>query len=245
MSLPRFFIDDAIVPGTPFSLGGEDARHISRSLRMRVGERLVVCSGGTEYDCVIQGFTAATVALMPESSRGAHEPPVRVGMYIAVPKSEKLDFCVQKCVELGASEIVPFWADHCVTRGGSAETKAERRQKIAAEAAKQCGRGFVPPVLPVLSFEEALRRGAAADLLLFCSEKEDASPLSAVLRGADVQSVGTVSVFTGPEGGFSQKEFDKAAEIGYNMITLGNRILRCETAPLCVLSALMFAFGEF
>lgn len=212
---------------------------------MRVGERLVVCSGGTEYDCVIRGFTAAAVSLMPEGSRDAHEPPVRVSMYIAVPKSEKLDFCVQKCVELGASEIVPFWAEHCVVRGGSAETKAERRRKIAAEAAKQCGRGTVPPVQPVLLFEEALRRGAAADLLLFCSERKDASPLSSLLRGAGVRNVRTVSVFTGPEGGFSKKEFDKAAEIGYNMITLGNRILRCETAPLCVLSALMFAFGEF
>ena len=244
MSLPRFFIDDAIVPGTPFSLGGEDARHISRSLRMRVGERLVVCSGGTEYDCVIQGFTAATVALMPESSRGAHEPPVRVGMYIAVPKSEKLDFCVQKCVELGASEIVPFWADHCVTRGGSAETRRSAAKKSPLRPPSSAAGVRPAGAAGAFVLKRRCGAGAAADLLLFCSERKT-PPLSAVLRRTDVQSVGTVSVFTGPEGGFSQKEFDKAAEIGYNMITLGNRILRCETAPLCVLSALMFAFGEF
>lgn len=243
--MPRFFADEDISLGIPFLLIGEEARHISLSLRMRVGERLVVCSGGSEYDCVIQGFSAASVTLLPEAERPAKEPAVRVSMYLAVPKGDKLEFCVQKSVELGAYEIVPFWAERCVTRGGSVEAKGERRQKIAAEAAKQCGRAFVPPVLPVHSFEEALRRGAAAELLLFCSEKDDSAPLSAILRESENRNVESVSVFTGPEGGFSQKEFDKAAEIGYNMITLGKRILRCETAPLCALSALMFAFGEF
>ena len=242
--MPHFFTENRIEIGVPFLLGGEDAHHISRSLRMRAGERLVVCSGGKAYDCVIRGFSANSVTLFPEAMRMTTEPSVRVSMYIAVSKGDKLDFCIQKCVELGAFEIVPFRSEHCLPRGDN-ETREERRRKIATEAAKQCGRASVPPVWPVLPFDEALQRGKEAELCLFCSEKQEATPLSSVLHNAGTQSVRSVSVFTGPEGGFSQKEFDKAVQIGYNMITLGRRILRCETAPLCALSALMFAFGEF
>lgn len=243
--MPRFFTDTAIEPGVPFCLDGEAARHISFSLRMRVGERLVVCSAGNAYDCVIDGFTASEVTLVPERLCDSTEPAVSVSMYIAVPKGDKLDFCIQKCVELGATEIIPFWSDHCVTKGGSVEKKGERRAKIAAEAAKQCGRAVVPQVLPIMTFEAALARGRKADLALFCSEKPDAKPLSAVLSEKNCAQVQSISVFSGPEGGFSEKEFDNAEKIGYNMITLGKRILRCETAPMCVLAALMYAFGEF
>ena len=243
--MPRFFTETPIEPGVPFLLTGDAAHHISFSLRMRVGERLVVCSAGKAYDCVIEGFTAADVSLKAERECDSTEPAVSVSMYIAVPKGDKLDLCIQKCVELGATEIVPFWSEHCVTKGGGAEKKGERRSRIAAEAAKQCGRAVVPAVLPILSFEEALARGAKADLALFCSEKPSAGPLSSLLKATDCQRVHTISVFSGPEGGFAEKEFDKAEKIGYNMITLGKRILRCETAPMCVLSALMYAFGEF
>lgn len=243
--MPRFFTDQPIVPGVPLTLGGENAHHISFSLRMRVGESLVVCSGGKAYDCVIQAFSVSEVTVAPERERPETEPALAVSMMIALSKGDKLDFCIQKCVELGAAEIIPFRSEHCIVKGSSVEAKGERRQKIAAEAAKQCGRAVVPTVWPVCSFDEALKRGQAADLRLFCSELPDAAKLSDVLHNIERKTIHTVSVFSGPEGGFAQKEFDKASEMGYNMITLGKRILRCETAPLCVLSALMYAFGEF
>ena len=242
--MPRFFTDLCVEPGVPFELTDENARHISFSLRMRAGERVTVCSGGRVFDCTITGFTSSSVTLVAEAELDDGEPAVKVCMYIAVPKGDKLDFCIQKCVELGADEIVPFWSAHCITRGGSAESKGERRQKIAAEAAKQCGRGTVPVVRPIMEFDAAMARGAQANLPLFCSERADAGTLSDVIRALD-RPVRTVSIVTGPEGGFAPAEFDAAAAAGYRLITLGRRILRCETAPLCALSAVMYAFGEF
>lgn len=243
--MPRFFVEQSVVPGQPFVLDGENAHHISFSLRMRVGERLVVCAEGQAFPCIIQAFTASEVTVLPEAPLPETEPDLSVSVYLALSKGDKFGFCIQKCIELGATEIIPFRSEFCIVKGNAADTKEERRQKIAMEAAKQCGRTVVPRVWPVCSFETALQRGARADLRLFCSERQDASALSALLHDGWQTSCKTVSVFTGPEGGFAQQEFDKAAEMGYNMITLGKRILRCETAPLCVLSALMYASGEF
>jgi 16S rRNA (uracil1498-N3)-methyltransferase len=163
---------------------------------------------------------------------------------MAMPKADKLEHVIQKATELGAYEIVTFPSARCISRPDekSLRGKMERWQKIAVSAAEQSGRGLIPQVVYVNSYKEALKRGATADKAILFYENEHATTLKMALTEADFT---TVSLLTGPEGGLEEKEVAEAREAGFDICTLGRRILRCETAPLCALSVLMYATGEF
>ena len=167
--MPRFFVEH----GDPeeIVITGEDARHIGRSLRMRPGEHLTVCACGTDYECEITRITADAVYLHPITAQlCAAEPDVFVTLYQAVPKQDKLSEIVQKSVELGISRIVPVLTARCVARPTKADfaRKQERLQKIALSAAKQSGRGIIPEVTPLMSWQEALSdmRGQSLSVML-------------------------------------------------------------------------------
>ena len=151
---------------------------------------------------------------------------------------------IQKATELGAAEIVAFPSARCVSRPDekSIRKKLERWQKIAASAAEQSGRGMVPEVLVVESYEKALERASKADKAILFYEHEDRVTLRSALESSTYQ---TVSLLTGPEGGLEEREVSQALAAGLAVCTLGKRILRCETAPLCALSAVMYAAGEY
>ena len=172
------------------------------------------------------------------------EAAIKVSVYMAMPKADKLEHVIQKATELGAYEIVTFPSARCVSRPDekSLKKKLERWEKIAASAAEQSGRGRIPKVLVLGSFSEALTRAAQADKALMFYEHEEALTLKMALSSG---SYGTVSLLTGPEGGLEEAEVTQAREAGLQVCTLGKRILRCETAPLCALSAVMYDAGEF
>ena len=163
---------------------------------------------------------------------------------MALPKADKLEHVIQKATELGAYEIVTFPSERCVSRPDekSLRKKLDRWQKIAASAAEQSGRGRIPEVLVLPSYRAALERGAQADLPMLFYENERATTLHMALQSGAWKSV---SLMTGPEGGLEEGEVRDAMEAGFRVCTLGRRILRCETAPLCALSAVMYAAGEF
>ena len=242
--MPRFFIEEgAAAPGVSdlYTVSGDDARHISSSLRMREGEKLTLCDGaGNDYLCsvVSVGHDVTVRVLSVSPSRG--EPPYRAAVYQALVKGDKFDSVVQKSVECGASSVTPFLSSRCVSRPDerSAGKKAERWRKIAAEAAMQCGRGALPEVGEAIPFSEAIKKAAAADIPLFCYEG-GGEPLRDVLRG---MRPGTVSVIIGPEGGFSPEEAAEAAAAGMKTVSLGARILRTETVAQTVLSCLSYEF---
>ena len=242
--MPRFFIDKntaAPVPGELFEIAGEDARHISSSLRMREGEELTLCDGaGTDYLCAVEsvGQTVSVRVISLSESRG--EPPYRAAVYQALVKGDKFDSVVQKSVECGAASVTPFLSSRCVSRPDdrSVGKKTERWRKIAAEAAMQCGRGAVPEVGNALPFSGMIKAAAEADIPLFCYEG-GGEPLRDVLRG---EKPGTVSVVIGPEGGFSPEEAAEAAAAGMKTVSLGARILRTETVAQTVLSCLSYEF---
>ena len=169
------------------------------------------------------------------------EPPYRLTLYQAVPKGDKLDLIVQKAVELGVTEIVPFISAFCVKRPHEDkwQKQSARLARIAEEAAKQCKRGAIPTIAPLLDYEEMLAHAKKAELSLFCYEGEGTKPLPLCLPAERPQSV---SVVIGSEGGFSEKEAEAARACGLCPCGLGNRILRCETAPLFALSALSFKY---
>ena len=245
--MPRFFVrrdqifDDTIV------LRGEDAHHVARSLRMAVGDEITVCDmQGNEYDGRIAAFDEdrAVMVRICAVKHPENELPCRVRIFQALPKGDKLDTVIQKAVECGACEIIPFESERCVARmKPEAEArKTERRQRIAEEAAKQCGRSVLPSVLPTVDFERMLTMAAESDVRLFCYEGDDVIPLGQVLREAReaITTGATVSVVIGSEGGFSLREVQAARSVGLIPIGLGKRILRTETASSFVLSCLVY-----
>jgi len=244
--MPRFFIDNNNISGQHIYIGGDDARHIKNVLRMKPGDSIVLCDGkGTDYNCVIEGFREGTVAaLIEETKSSCTEPSTKVTLYQGVPKSDKMDFIVQKSVELGVSRIVPVITERTVVRfkdKKDMEKKKERWQRISHEAAKQCGRGIIPEVALPVSFDDAVELSMDAGLALIPYEKCLDTKLKETLRGDGEKNI---AVFIGPEGGFSDDEIKKAVSSGIKPVTLGNRILRTETAVLAVLVILMYEKGD-
>lgn len=241
--MTRFFVDPDVFDRDTMVLSGENAQH-AKVLRLKEGEIILVCDGqGQECVCRVSQ-TAPEIVLSVEDRRSSvSEPVVDVSVYVAFPKADKLEHVIQKATELGAREIVAFPSSRCVSRPDekSLKKKLERWQKIALSAAQQSGRGRIPQVLVLNSFSAALSRAAQSDRALLFYENEDAYTLKMALEG----SYRTVSLMVGPEGGLEDAEVSQAQEAGLKICTLGKRILRCETAPLCALSAVMYDAGEF
>ncbi|MDY3845581.1 MAG: 16S rRNA (uracil(1498)-N(3))-methyltransferase [Eubacteriales bacterium] len=285
--MPRFFVTPDDIRGGYVYIGGEDAFHISYSLRMAKGEEICVCDGtGKEYRASLTDFSDGIVmAKIADSKDSCAEPRIKITLYQAYPKKDKMEFIVQKAVELGAVSIVPFESERCIKRPKEekADKQTQRLCKIAKEAAKQCGRAIIPQVTRPCTFEEALKASMQDDLRLFCYEEgataatgdefngndaqgercaatigealngndiEDGrsactghiEPICDILNSKGAEGVRSVSVFVGSEGGFSPKEAEIAAKYGCIMCGLGRRILRCETAPIFALSALIYRY---
>ena len=235
--MPRFFVD-SIGPEADFAiLTGEQAAH-AKVLRLKPGEAAVLCDGqGTDYQAEVTELGTGSITLRI-LSRGPSEsePKVDCTVYMGFAKGDKLEHVIQKATELGANRICAFPSSRCVAKFDrkSLEKKLPRWQKIAASAAEQSGRGRIPTVFAADSYAQAHRA-------LFFYENEQSHTLTAALTG----DFSSVSIVTGPEGGFSTEEANQAADVGLQICTLGKRILRCETAPLCALSAIMYAAGEY
>ena len=226
-------------------LTGENAQH-GKVLRLKAGENILVCNGeGEECLCRVTDFSSGQLeSEVLERRFSDTEAAVQVSVYMAFPKADKLEHVIQKATELGAYEIVAFPSARCVSKPDekSLKKKLERWQKIAASAAEQSGRGRIPKVRALGSFKETLDQAAQADMPLMFYENEQAVTLKMALSQGEYK---TVSLLTGPEGGLEEKEVQQAREAGLQVCTLGKRILRCETAPLCALSAVMYDAGEF
>lgn len=238
--MSRFFV--APFAGDTAVLTGQDAHHIARVLRMRVGEDLLLCDGGgTDYGCRITALTEGEVQVQvlyrtPTES----EPTVSVTLYQGLPKSEKMDFIVQKCVEIGITRIVPVGMARSIVRLTAAEgaKKQIRWQKIAASAAEQSGRGVVPEVAEPIGFQQMLAAVRQENTVTFY--EGGGRPLSELVT-AETRAV---SLVIGPEGGFELAEIEQLRQAGAQIATLGKRILRCETAPLVALSVVMQLTGN-
>ena len=243
--MARFFVTPEEMQLGFIVLTGENASH-AKVLRLKAGEEVLVCDGdGNECVCTVSDVSTGQIGLVVKNRHASvAEAAVLVSVYMAFSKGDKLEHVIQKATELGAYEIVAFPSARCVSRPDekSLKKKLERWQKIAASAAEQSGRGRVPQVLTVNSYREALQRAANADLSILFYENERATTLRMTLNGNDYRSV---SLLTGPEGGLEPQEVEMAKDVGLQICTLGRRILRCETAPLCALSAVMYACGEF
>ncbi len=235
--MPRFFTNE--IDENNITLTGSDAVHVGRSLRMKPGEPLTVCCGGIDYNCEISEITSDTVYLsLKEKVVCAAEPNIEVTLFQAVPKMDKLEYIIQKSVELGVSRIVPMLTRRCVSRPDERDfaKKLARLNKIAAEAAKQSGRGIIPQVTPIVSYKKALEMMKELDRNVLLYEEEGGVSFGEV----DLTGVKTVGLVIGSEGGFDREEAEACTAVGAAQVWLGKRILRCETAPITALSILMF-----
>lgn len=243
--MARFFVAPEEMHPEFMILTGENADH-AKVLRLKAGEEVTVCDGlGREAVCVVSDVSQGQISLVVrKTTDSTTEPKVKASVYMAFSKGDKLEHVIQKATELGAYEIVAFPSARCVSRPDdkSLKKKLERWQKIAASAAEQSGRGVIPAVSVMSSYKAAVERACTADKAILFYENERANTLKATLSAA---SYSTVSLLTGPEGGLETGEVELASQMGMEICTLGSRILRCETAPLCALSAVMYDSGEF
>ncbi len=233
--MQKLFID--YTPEDEVVLEGEQARHIAKSLRMKTGEMLTVTDGkGEDFGCRIEEITKDTVRLKVCYKQASDsEPTCRVTVYQGVPKGSKFEDVVQKCTELGAAKFVPTLTKRCISRPDekSAKKKSERYRKIALEAAQQSGRGVVPEVGEMVSLKQALSRDKS-DLKIVFYEGGGEGLKSIIKKDTE-----TVSVYIGPEGGFEKDEVDEIVKSGGVCATLGERILRTQTAPVAAVTAIM------
>lgn len=242
--MPRFFADSDMEEPT-YTVTGEDAKHLSRVLRVKTGEHIIFSTPScydVETEVVNVERSAVTVRVLGKTKNDT-ETKIQYHLYACLSKGEKFDQIVRQTTELGISEITPVLSKFCISRPEekSMEKKVERYQKIAREAAGQSGRGKIPMIHPLMSFENAIESSAEInDCTLFYYEDSTAS-----LRDMKLpENPEKIGYFIGSEGGFSREEAQEVAILGFPMISLGKRILRTETAPVAALAMLEFYFND-
>ena len=237
--MPHRYFTTEIADGTAV-LRGTDAHHLARVMRARMGDTVILCDGNAvEYTATITGFGDDCVEFSVEPGYpSAAEPSVEVTLLAGYPKQDKLEQIIKHGVELGAAHVVPFFSRYCVAAPKKEEQKNERYNRIALEAAKQCGRGVLPDVAVCRTFDQY-------DLVLFCYECGGAPVRQLLAEAAPADGKKRkIAIVTGAEGGFAAEEAEMAAKAGAKTVGLGPRILRCETAPLAVLAAVMTLTGN-
>lgn len=252
--MPRFFIEECLDRSrTDIVLDGDNAYHVGIVLRKRPGDSILICDGArTDITAVIDKIESDKVYLsIIERTENSTEPFWQAVLFQGLPKGDKMDQIIQKSVELGISSIVPVVCQRSVTRlsDSNLERKLQRWNRIALEAAKQCGRGLIPQVRQPVSFNQAVEMAANMDLSFLPWEDERQHSLKRLLSDFDSKTDDIISQFTvgfiiGPEGGFSTSEIDTAKRAGLSCVTLGPRILRTETASLAVLAMLGYQFDQ-
>lgn len=244
----QFFVEPGQIQGKRIVITGGDVKHIKNVLRMRIGEELAVLNGtdGKEYRCGIEEFTEdEVICTLRFIKEDGLELPARVTLFQGLPKADKMEFIVQKMVELGVYRIVPVATRRAVVKLDEKKAKAKvaRWQAIAEAAAKQSKRRIVPEVGAVCSMKEALFQAASMDIKLIPYELSEGMDKTRALieKAAPGQEI---AVFIGPEGGFEEEEVSLAMENGFAPVTLGKRILRTETAGLTVMAWLMYQLEQ-
>lgn len=245
--MPKFFINNIdFTKESAVLITGEDAHHLIKSLRVKVGETIIVCNGeGIDYSARVEKIDIdAVLAKLIEEVYLNSEPDLKVKLYTAITKGEGFEYAIRKCVEAGVYKIIPTVTERTVVDLPKSKfaKKHERWNKISSEAAKQSGRSLIPPVVDPIDFKAALNELSSDELTVICYVEEGTLTLKDAFRGYSKNK--TINVFIGPEGGFTKQEIDLAVIKGAKKVTLGNRILKAETAGFFVTAIAMYEFNE-
>ncbi len=248
MTVPRIYFPGGTEEGGLYKLGQENLRYVKTVLRMAEDERLLLFDGaGWEYEAVIKHFGADGITVEVLKKEKLPDKAVKICLFQALPKANKMDFIVRKAVELGVDRIVPFQSARSVPRltADKARFKVSRWQKIAVEAARQCGRADVPEIGEIIPFAEVVSRPGKAALKIIFWEEETLKGVKQVLRDEKFAGLTDISIMIGPEGGFSEDEVGSAVGKGFISVSLGRNILKVETAALAILSIIQYEKGIF
>lgn len=239
----HFFVSPENITADEVTIVGSDVNHIKNVLRMKTGEKFVANDGnGASYCCAVREiYDDRIIADIEDGQLMSNELPVKLVLFQGLPKGDKMELIIQKAVELGVSEIYPVEMSRCVVKldDKKKKSKTARWQSISESAAKQSGRTVIPEIHEPLPYAQALKAAEDFDLLLVPYECADSM---AVLKEkiSQVRENMTVGIFIGPEGGYEEKEIEKAKEAGGEIVSLGKRILRTETASIAALAICMF-----
>ncbi len=244
----RFFVAPGQLAHPTVVLTGDVAHQMRRVLRLAPGDRVELLDGeGVSCEAEVSVVTARDVRLAVISrAAAAGEPSVHITLYQAVLKGERFAWALQKGTEIGVAAFVPVITERSIIDDLQVvEAKRDRWQRIIQEAAEQCGRGRIPPLLPGQMLRHALKNSQAPDVLRVIPwEGEQAVRLSAVLEACNLNGCARIEVFVGPEGGFSEAEIDWARRHEVRSVSLGPRILRAETAGLVAAAAILYHAGD-
>ena len=242
----HFFVEEEQVNGENAYISGSDVNHIVNVLRMKIGEELLISvKGDWDYLCKIEEIENDRVNLKVLESMEQRELPIKLTLLQGIPKSDKLEMIIQKAIELGVSEIIPVKTNRVVVKIDEKKTQAKvnRWNAIAESAAKQSKRSIIPKVLKPQTIDNALEIVKDYGVKLLPYENADGiKKTKDILNSLD--SKNNIAVFIGPEGGFEEAEVKKSTDSGFEVITLGKRILRTETAGLALLSNIMIRLEE-
>ena len=244
----RFFGKSENISDDTIIIDGSDVNHIKNVLRMRQGDKLIVTGGNNrDYVCSVREYAQDKVFLdIVNDIETDRELPADIYLFQGLPKGDKMELIIQKCVELGVHAVIPVAMKRCVVKldDKKSAAKIKRWQAISESAAKQSGRGVIPEVMDVMSFDEAVEY-VKSNGMNGIIPYELAEGMEASRRAVESVKPGMkVAVFIGPEGGFDLTEVQKAVDAGMQEISLGRRILRTETAGLAIMSILMYHLEE-
>ncbi len=243
--MARFYVPQPRIENGMLKVEGDEVKHIRKVLRLRAGDDVSVFDGlGEEYQGPIVEEGPSSVVIRIKNvycSRG--DSPLKVTLAQSLLKGEKMDYLIQKATELGVERIIPFLSSRSVPllEKSKKPRRHQRWERIAIEASKQCGRGVVPEIESLRDYRQMLQKASPDNLRLILWEKEGAKLKEVLKRQEEGKRIFFV---VGPEGGFSEAEVDEAKGAGFTPVTLGERILRAETASLCLLSILQYERGD-
>jgi 16S rRNA (uracil1498-N3)-methyltransferase len=248
LAMYRFYVDQNQISEEFITIKGTDVNHIKNVLRMRIGEKLIICNGqGKDFYCIIDSESKDEIIVSIEEVHDTDtELDGQIYLFQGLPKKDKMELIIQKAVELGVFKIIPVITQRTVVKledKKKEDKKVERWQSIATSAAKQSNRGIIPTVSGTMNFKEALNYAKDMDVKLIPYENaDDINKTKEIIQG--IKGGQSVGIFIGPEGGFEEKEIGQALEAGVLPITLGRRILRTETAGLAILSMIMLQMEQ-
>lgn len=237
----HFFVETHQIGTEEIRIEGTDVNHIKNVLRMRPGEEILISSReGGDYFCRIEEIDSDYVSSKILEERDGNELPARIHLFQGLPKGDKMELIIQKAVELGIYRVIPVSMKRSVVKldQKKADSRVKRWNAVSESAAKQSKRSLIPEVSHLMTYKDAVRQAEGYDLILLPYESADGIEKTRKLI-ASAKPGTDIAIFIGPEGGFEDEEVDLAKENGAEIVTLGKRILRTETAGLCVLSALM------
>ncbi|MBR2499615.1 MAG: 16S rRNA (uracil(1498)-N(3))-methyltransferase [Clostridia bacterium] len=245
--MPKFFIDTCNISGNSVKIYGSDVKHITKVLRLKTQSILILCDGeGYDYVAKLAQIDDDSLSLdILEKKPCTAEPNLKVTLFQGFPKAGKMEYIIEKCTELGISSIVPVITERTVVKfdeNDSGRKKLERFRKVASESVKQCARGKIPEISNIYSLKQTEALIKDLDLIIVAYENERETSLKSVLK--ENKNVSSIGIFIGPEGGFAEDEINFLTSLGAKKVTLGNRILRTETAGQAVLSAVMYEYNE-